>query len=217
MPLSSPDGRPLKDYVNEFGQNLLHLCTSPTDAKELLEAGVDVNGRDNFRQVPLHLLMRKGLIEVVLYLLSQTIQLIDPNAQDTGGTSPLHLAESVEVNNSLLNHPHIIPNIKNNKGITPLMKAVLYPKHKDIVVALLAHPSIKLDELNECDEKGMTALEHALTKRDTFDGELRYTLILDKMKLLATLQNTCPPAVEPDPEVKPEPARRCRPSRCTFQ
>ena len=79
--------------VNIHGQNALHLVSqSPhPDYQEsgrlLLEAGVDLNGRDNDGRIPLHLAGFYGQVYVAEALLEYAAQV---NATDISGHTPLH-------------------------------------------------------------------------------------------------------------------------------
>lgn len=167
----------LKAHRNEAGENLLHTCADVATAVGLLSAGVEVNGRNTGGQVPLHRQMRSGNRDVVLYLLTQSTQTIDPNAQEADGTAPLHLAQDVEVNNALLHKPNINPNIKTNAGITPLMSAIIHRKNVEIVEALLNHPRINTLEV---DNAGQTALDYAAADLSTPEDMQIYNLIKAK-------------------------------------
>ena len=79
--------------VNIHGQNALHLVSQNPhpDYQELgrllLEAGVDLNGRDSDGRIPLHLASFYGQVYVAEVLLEYAAQI---NATDTSGHTPLH-------------------------------------------------------------------------------------------------------------------------------
>ena len=161
--------------------NSLHTCDTVQQAIDLIANGADINGRDRNNRTPIHANMRQGKINIVLYLISLTTANI--NLQETDGTAPLHLAESPEVNRTLLERCDINPNIQDNQGITPLMKAILYPKVPVIVECLLGHKDICLDIT---DVSGKKAIEHAYEKMcsNNENSVKIYKLIKDKMDLV---------------------------------
>ncbi|HSX20221.1 MAG TPA: ankyrin repeat domain-containing protein [Gammaproteobacteria bacterium] len=114
------------------GDSLLHICPNEDIGAILINHGANVNSRNPNDETPLHTSMRRGLIPLSTLLIDSSS---DVNAQDQTGTAPLHLAESDEVNATLLLQNANV-NVQDNAGDTPLHLAIRI-KGSPMVIALV--------------------------------------------------------------------------------
>ncbi len=171
------------------GNNLLHTCTNQTEAENLVASGVNVNGLNYAGQTPLHSLMRLGnpaTIPVVLYLLS--LEDVDVNVAEPDGTTIAHLCEWGPIMTRLVRREDFDPNkIRHSDGNTPLMFAVSYPKHPDIVRRLLRDSRLNFALPNS--KNGKTALHLAYENRGGEYGSLNLELIINEITARTHLTN----------------------------
>lgn len=151
--------------------------------------GFNVEIRAKMLNVTPHIILR-GIDEPVLHwqeLLPQVLAtpgvtgaapyIIAQGLFVANGISFLHLAEDREVHAALLRCASINVNVRDNMWRTPLMAAVLHPKHKTLVKDLLEHPFL---DLLARDRDGKIALDHALEVQ-TAEGREICNLIRAKM------------------------------------
>lgn len=127
----------------------------------LIDAGADVNLRDNMVNNPFLLAGAEGLLDI----LKLTVKAgADPKLTNRfGGTALIPAAERghVEVVEYLLTHTNIDINHVNNLGWTALLEAIVLsdggPKHQEIVMLLIQHGA----NVNIPDRAGHTPLRHA--------------------------------------------------------
>eukprot|EP00669_Euglena_mutabilis_P007569 TRINITY_DN2826_c0_g1_i1.p1 TRINITY_DN2826_c0_g1~~TRINITY_DN2826_c0_g1_i1.p1 ORF type:complete len:1128 (+),score=197.64 TRINITY_DN2826_c0_g1_i1:40-3423(+) len=146
-------------YVHD-GREALHAACGAGNAliaKMLLQhPNADVNTRSRGYQTALHLAAERGDAEIVEMLLEFRRDLVDVNAMDGNGSTPLHdacRAGHLAVVNRLLAHPTIDVNIMTTRyhgqrlthkrcgSGTPLHVACEYG-HAGVVRLLLRHPGI---------------------------------------------------------------------------
>ena len=148
--------------VSPKGHTALHwaaqLHPDPEIIDILIDAGAEVDARDNFGNTPLHFASRsKNPQEIVPTLLDAGA---NPNAQANHGLSVLHLA----VKNShvaggfveTLIKAEAKVNVKDEEGDTPLHYAAGFKKPEAILALLRAGADIHAK-----DSKGKTALDYA--------------------------------------------------------
>ena len=102
-----------------------------SDAQEALDAGADVNAKDDHQMTPLHWAAGFGHTDVVRLLIKKVA---DINAEDNKQWTPLHLA-AISVHTDtvrLLIEKGANPNTKDRYQRTPLRDAILYG-HQDII------------------------------------------------------------------------------------
>lgn len=116
----------------ENNNSLLHICTSATMGQILLLGGARINTRNNNLETPIHTSMRRGLNGLTAILIANNADL---NLQDNKGFAPLHLAESVNINDMLLEY-NADPDIQDNVGDTPLHLAIRM-KGSPVVTSLI--------------------------------------------------------------------------------
>ena len=162
--------------TNSEGQNALHRhCDTRAYvevARDLVDAGVDINGRDDFDATPLNYLCRwKGRrTETVAYLLAQGA---DPKLEDRSGKTPLHHAASIDKATReltlLLLDAGALPDEVDEEGNTALHVAVLRT-NKAVLEALVEHGA----DPTLLNAEGKTACELAIDK-----GYVDIALVLD--------------------------------------
>ena len=137
------------------------------DVVRLLMTRQDVNPnvRDHYGKTPLIVAAQKQHIAIVQRLLAY--EYIEVNAKDYLGLSVLMYAirlgqDCTQMLKLLLSCANINVNLKSDRGITPLMKAVAY-EDGEITRLLLAHGDI---QVNIRGEKGRTALHFGATQRN---------------------------------------------------
>ncbi len=98
---------------NAYGKVPLHLACDAESARLLLRHGADPDARDNRGKVPLHLACDAESARLLLR------HGADPDARDNRGEAPLHRAHNAEIVRVLLEHG-ADPNARDNEGTAPL-------------------------------------------------------------------------------------------------
>ncbi|MDR2807025.1 MAG: ankyrin repeat domain-containing protein [Puniceicoccales bacterium] len=133
---------------------------SAENIRKLIDAGTNINARDDKGYTPLHWAVSCHCLRIVQLLLEKDANI---DAQDDEECTPLHRAVSccyLGIIQLLLKKNANI-NIKNNKGYTPLHLAVLYHRLK-IVHLLLGQPKI---DVNAKDHDGSVPLRSAILRK----------------------------------------------------
>jgi len=131
----------------------------PDVARLLLEHGIDVNGRTNYDDTPLHAAAEHGGVEFVHVLLGHGANV---GAEDTEGKTPLHLVARnghVELAGVLLEHGANI-GAEDTEGRTPLHEAA-EKENIEVVRLLLEHGA----NVGAEDKNGETPFQVASLKK----------------------------------------------------
>ena len=130
-PVITPDGWDSRELLapahTQRGATPLHKCAREGQlnvARALIEAGADVNAKEDDGWTPLHHCAQKGHLEVVRVLIEKGA---DVNAKEDDGRTPLHLSASKghpEVARALIEKGADV-NAKNDDGETPLHTCAL--------------------------------------------------------------------------------------------
>lgn len=167
--LKTPEGRKLLEARDARGRTPLLVSTWLDDqnsAQVLLQAGADVNAKDNQQDSPYLVAGAEGRTQLLRWYLEHNAKLEDTNRY--GGTAIIPAAEKGHLDNvRVLIDAGINLNHVNNLGWTALMEAIVLsnggPRHQAIVAALLeagADPNIP-------DHQGITPLAHAKQRQQT--------------------------------------------------
>ncbi len=120
--------------------NTLHSCMDAAECKSMLDAGADVNARDDYGCTPLHNCMDAGVCKLLLEAGAQV------DARDNYGHTPLHLADDAEVAQLLIQAGADI-NSTHHGGASILYSASV--RGSADVVRLLLENGVKTGKLNE--------------------------------------------------------------------
>ncbi|SPO06411.1 uncharacterized protein DNG_09100 [Cephalotrichum gorgonifer] len=143
--------------VNSFGAAPLHLVTSEESLVALVEgsSGVDLNPRDAEGRTPLLRLLELPSESIVLKFLEY---MPDCNVIDNAGDGALHTllrkSTSPAIVKALL-EAGADPNLKNSKGLTPILTIRQHSDHIKEVVDILVQAGANIDAV---DEHGRTVL-----------------------------------------------------------
>lgn len=125
------------------GCTVMHYVRTPGMAKALLNAGADIDPKDNFGQTPLFLAIWYGHLQVVEEMLNFTPK---PNVhtQDDDGWNLLHAGYDNEAITELMLKHKVNPNATNCDGRTPLAVAMRwnYPDVAELLLAAEADPDL---------------------------------------------------------------------------
>ena len=167
--LKTSKGQKLLEARDARGRTPLLVSTWLDDqnsAQVLLQAGADVNAKDNQHDSPYLVAGAEGRTQLLRWYLEHNAKLEDTNRY--GGTAIIPAAEKGHLDNvRVLIDAGLNLNHVNNLGWTALMEAIVLsnggPRHQAIVVALLeagADPNIP-------DHQGITPLAHAKQRQQT--------------------------------------------------
>jgi ankyrin repeat protein len=130
-------------------------------AAALIDAGADINIRDDLKDNPFLYAGAEGLLDTLRLLIAAGADTRITNRY--GGTALIPAAERghVAVVEELLMHSDVDVNHINNLGWTALLEAIVLsdggPRHQQIVQLLIAHGA----DVNIPDKDGVTPLQHA--------------------------------------------------------
>ena len=167
--LKTSKGQKLLEARDARGRTPLLVSTWLDDqnsAQVLLQAGADVNAKDNQHDSPYLVAGAEGRTQLLRWYLEHNAKLEDTNRY--GGTAIIPAAEKGHLDNvRVLIDAGLNLNHVNNLGWTALMEAIVLsnggPRHQAIVAALLeagADPNIP-------DHQGITPLAHAKQRQQT--------------------------------------------------
>lgn len=167
--LKTSKGQKLLEARDARGRTPLLVSTWLDDqdsAQVLLQAGADVNAKDNQQDSPYLVAGAEGRTQLLRWYLEHNAKLEDTNRY--GGTAIIPAAEKGHLDNvRVLIDAGINLNHVNKLGWTALMEAIVLsnggPRHQAIVAALLeagADPNIP-------DHQGITPLAHAKQRQQT--------------------------------------------------
>ncbi len=149
---------------DERGRTAIMAATygnHPATVQALVNAGADVNIRDNMLNNPFLYAGAEGYLDIlkIAYKAGASMTLINRY----GGIAIIPASERghVDVVDWLLNNTDINVNHVNNLGWTALLEAIILsdggPKHQQIVEILIEHGA----DVNLADKEGVTPLTHA--------------------------------------------------------
>ncbi len=150
---------------DKYGWVPLHMARSKEIAELLVAGGADVNAKDKQGETPLHRASSKEVAEVLI------AKGADVNARDKSGRVPLHMARSKETAEVLIAEGADV-NAKDNKGKTPLHMA----RSKETAEVLIA----KGADVNAKDNEGQTILKSVLQEYDSKKKHLLAKLLIAK-------------------------------------
>lgn len=122
----------------EIAKKMLILISKGdiTEIKNLIDTGIDVDIRDEYKRTPLMNAVLENKIEIVKLLITLGS---DVNLRDIHGVSALHFSAQnyyLEIANILLKVNGIVVDIIDNNGNTPLSNAVFYSKGREEMIKL---------------------------------------------------------------------------------
>ncbi|MHC4662889.1 MAG: ankyrin repeat domain-containing protein [Planctomycetota bacterium] len=153
------------DAGNIDGRTPLHY-TAWSNHKDiavlLIEKGADINKQDNYGSTPLRMAAMRSCEEIVALLLGKGANL-ELKAKDMPGSTALDGAASLGNKDeaALLLESGAEVDTRTKDGWTPLIRAANYG-HIAIVELLIKHGA----KVNIEDNRGMTALDHAISSRN---------------------------------------------------
>ncbi|PKU87021.1 serine/threonine-protein phosphatase 6 regulatory ankyrin repeat subunit B-like [Dendrobium catenatum] len=195
------------DYRDNQGATILHASAGRGQVevvKDLLETFNIIESRDNRGNTALHIAAFRGHLPVVEALISASTSL--SHLKNNDGDTFFHLVVAsfqmsgfrcldrqmklVQqlISGNIVNVQNII-NIQNNNGRTALHVAVIGTLHSDLVVLLMAIPSI---DINVQDINGMTPLD--LLNRQV--GSSTSNLLIKKFVSAGGILNSNGPSIE---------------------
>ena len=154
----------------------LHTCAEKGHldvARDLIEAGADVNAKDNDGFTPLSICAEKGHLDVARDLIWAGA---DVNAKDNDGMTPLYmcaLGGHLEVARALIEAGADV-NAKKDNGVTPLHMCA-YTGHLEVSRALIE----KGADVNAKEDDGVTPL-YVCTQEGHLEGHLEVARALIK-------------------------------------
>jgi len=154
----------------------LHTCAENGHldvARDLIEAGADVNAKDNDGFTPLSICAEKGHLNVARALIEAGA---DVNAKDNEGLTPLYmcaLGGHLEVARALIEAGADV-NAKKDNGVTPLHMCA-YTGHLEVSRALIE----KGADVNAKEDDGVTPL-YVCTQEGHLEGHLEVARALIK-------------------------------------
>ena len=109
--------------------------------KDFLNAGLEINKKDNNGQTVLHVAIKEGHEEIIKFLISKRVDL---NIKDSSGSTALFYAVTKNQNNiiKLLLEKGANVDVKNNSLFTPLHKAALGGADEALELLLSHNPNI---------------------------------------------------------------------------
>ncbi|GDX36474.1 hypothetical protein LBMAG18_09850 [Alphaproteobacteria bacterium] len=151
---------------NTLGQNVLHLAASKSDSRvveALIEAGADVNSKDNYLETPINLAIFAGQTEIIEILIKKNARLDQININ---GNNALHIAltyedpkiadflavnflfgENISIGTHIENFEEYI-NCQNIEGKTPLHIASEFNKGEAVRLLLMLGANSQLKTFN---------------------------------------------------------------------
>ncbi|CAB0031530.1 unnamed protein product [Trichogramma brassicae] len=169
------------DVQDNLGNSPLHLALTDGYKKMIVElllrSGANPNLTNAEGLTPLHIICKRnervdhGMAEILFKISREKHQLVQVNAQDKTGQTPLHYAVSHDCKKQivqLLLENGANPNLSNAEGSTPLHIICKRDEHNDGVLANMLfeisdkrHQPLQVDTV---DNSGQTALHYALAK-----------------------------------------------------
>ena len=148
-----PAGGSVLPRVCDWARSNVFAVAPPVVLEDCLEAGADVNARNQHGDTPLHTLMRllrwnHSFVPAAIDLLQAAGA--DLNARDGGGVTPLHLASGSWTNWGSWGHPSAVEslvrggadvNVRDERGRTPLDEAIASGNPAAIAI-LLEHGAV---------------------------------------------------------------------------
>jgi len=138
------------------GESSIHQAAGDGNieaVKRHLDAGADVNAKDDVGWTPLHSAAYYGHKEIVELLIANGA---DVNANDRGGSTPLHWAANKEVAELLIDKGADVNAGRSDGGWTPL-QAMASGGRKEVAELLIAEGA----DVNAIDGRGWTPLFNA--------------------------------------------------------
>ena len=134
--------------------------------KLLLNAGAEIELKDEDSSTPLHIAAMFGRPEVARTLISAGA---DIHAQDFSGGTPLHVSDTPEITELLINAGADV-NARDREGVTPIYHCRAGPRGAKLLINAGA-------EVNIMDNRGQTPL-HSIVSYSQFNPQLEIAPIL---------------------------------------